>query len=90
MEDICKRACVLFPGLSPDGGIPINRSRLVDLSGRVFCHPDNMSYFPGEQVFDHYNAQMAELVDALVSGTSGRKVVQVRLLFWAQLKNKER
>ncbi len=25
---------------------------------------------------------MAELVDALVSGTSDRKVVQVRLLFW--------
>ena len=29
-------------------------------------------------------AQMAELVDALVSGTSNRKVVQVRVLFWAQ------
>ncbi len=28
---------------------------------------------------------MAELVDALVSGTSGRKVVQVRFLFWAQV-----
>lgn len=27
---------------------------------------------------------MAELVDALVSGTSDRKVVQVRFLFWAQ------
>jgi hypothetical protein len=27
---------------------------------------------------------MAELVDALVSGTSDRKVVQVRVLFWAQ------
>ncbi len=26
---------------------------------------------------------MAELVDALVSGTSVRKDVQVRLLFWA-------
>ena len=26
---------------------------------------------------------MAELVDALVSGTSNRKVVQVRVLFWA-------
>lgn len=26
---------------------------------------------------------MAELVDALVSGTSDRKVVQVRFLFWA-------
>ncbi len=28
-------------------------------------------------------AQMAKLVDALVSGTSGRKAVQVRVLFWA-------
>ena len=27
---------------------------------------------------------MAELVDALVSGTSDRKVVQVRVLFWVQ------
>ena len=27
---------------------------------------------------------MAELVDALVSGTSDRKIVQVRVLFWAQ------
>ena len=26
---------------------------------------------------------MAELVDALVSGTSVRKYVQVRVLFWA-------
>ena len=30
-----------------------------------------------------YVAQMAELVDALVSGTSVRKYVQVRVLFWA-------
>ena len=29
-------------------------------------------------------AQMAELVDALVSGTSNCEVVQVRVLFWAQ------
>ena len=28
-------------------------------------------------------AQVAELVDALVSGTSSRKGVQVRFLFWA-------
>lgn len=32
----------------------------------------------------HVDAGMAELVDALVSGTSNRKVVQVRALFWAQ------
>ena len=31
-------------------------------------------------------AQMAKLVDALVSGTSVRKDVQVRVLFWAQKK----
>jgi hypothetical protein len=31
-------------------------------------------------------AQVAELVDALVSGTSIRKDVQVRVLFWAQVK----
>jgi hypothetical protein len=27
---------------------------------------------------------MVKLVDTLVSGTSDRKVVQVRVLFWAQ------
>ena len=32
-------------------------------------------------------AQMAELVDALVSGTSGLKAVQVRALFWAPQKD---
>ncbi len=31
-----------------------------------------------------FSARMAELVDALVSGTSGRKAVQVRVLFRAQ------
>ena len=31
------------------------------------------------------DAQMAELVDALVSGTSVRKDVQVRVLFWVQI-----
>ena len=29
------------------------------------------------------NAQMVKLVDTLVSGTSARKGVQVRVLFWA-------
>lgn len=33
------------------------------------------------------SAQMAKLVDALVSGTSDRKVVQVRVLFWAPKKS---
>ena len=32
------------------------------------------------------NAQLAELVDALVSGTSVRKYVKVRVLYWAQAK----
>ena len=31
-----------------------------------------------------YYAQMVELVDTLVSGTSGRTAVQVRVLFWVQ------
>ena len=33
---------------------------------------------------------MAELVDALVSGTSIRKSVQVRVLFWAQKRKTEK
>jgi hypothetical protein len=35
-------------------------------------------------------AQMAELVDALVSGTSIRWDVQVRVLFWAQNNKKHK
>ena len=31
----------------------------------------------------HFFAQMAELVDALVSGSSVRKDVEVRVFFWA-------
>lgn len=30
-------------------------------------------------------AQVAELVDALASGASGRKVVEVQVFFWAPL-----
>ena len=41
-----------------------------------------MSIFAAEIL--EKTAQMAELVDALVSGTSVRKDVQVRVLFWAQ------
>ena len=33
-------------------------------------------------------AQMAELVDALASGASDRKVVEVRVLFWAPFNQK--
>ena len=39
-------------------------------------------------ILNIHHAQMAELVDALVSGTSVRKYVQVRVLFWAQEKVK--
>jgi hypothetical protein len=35
-------------------------------------------------LYNKTNAQMVELVDTLVSGTSGRKAVQVRVLFWVQ------
>ena len=35
-------------------------------------------------------AQMAKLVDALVSGTSVSDDVQVRVLFWAQNKTKDK
>ena len=37
-------------------------------------------------IFAHTKAQMVELVDTLVSGTSERKLVQVRVLFWAQIR----
>ena len=39
---------------------------------------------PGHSKRKEFIAQMAKLVDALVSGTSDRKVVQVRVLFWAR------
>ena len=37
-----------------------------------------------------FNAQMAKLVDALVSGTSVSNDVQVRVLFWAPEESAER
>ena len=33
------------------------------------------------------NAQVAKLVDALVSGTNDRKVLQVRVLSWAPIQS---
>ena len=33
----------------------------------------------------HFRAQVAELVDALASGASGRKAVEVRVFSWAPL-----
>ena len=40
---------------------------------------DSFAFF----LYNKMHAQMVELVDTLVSGTSDRKVVQVRVLFWA-------
>src|ERR1700761_5545122 len=34
-------------------------------------------------------AQVAELVDALVSGTSGRKALEVRVFSWAPVANRD-
>ena len=48
-----------------------------------FCHLNKKSYLRAENLRCHV-AQVAELVDALVSGTSNSNVVQVRFLFWAR------
>ena len=39
--------------------------------------------FSGETAASQNGAQVAELVDAQVSGTCGRKVVEVRVFSWA-------
>ena len=36
--------------------------------------------------FERTNAQLVELVDTLVSGTSGSNPVKVRVLYWARFK----
>ncbi len=41
--------------------------------------------FSGETAASQNGAQVAELVDAQVSGTCGRKVVEVRVFSWAPL-----
>ncbi len=42
----------------------------------------------GPMAYPHYAlAQVAELVDAQVSGTCGRKVVEVRVFSWAPFSN---
>ena len=66
---------------------PVEQFREEPASGRANSAPGRLD----EQVEKakkflislKYVAQMAELVDALVSGTSVRKYVQVRVLFWA-------
>ena len=45
---------------------------------------DGKERFKGKYVYLNRFARMAELVDALVSGTSVRKDVQVRVLFRVQ------
>jgi hypothetical protein len=55
-------------------------SKLFFFNKILFLHPNLRS----DKIFRSPTAQMAELVDALVSGTSVRKDVQVRVLFRAQ------
>ena len=56
----------------------INLFRANRLSISIICVS-----LPSNQGMLSTNAQVAELVDALVSGTSKRKFVQVRFLSWA-------
>ena len=53
---------------------------------RIFPHLGILFTFALRFCKKRTSAQMAKLVDALVSGTSDRKVVQVRVLFWAPKK----
>ncbi len=50
---------------------------LLHLKKQTLPYPGNYG------TYTDVNAQMAELVDALVSGTSGRKTLEVRVFFWA-------
>ena len=61
------------------------------LQGFLFCIEFKNLYFctPISKHPDTLKAQMAELVDALVSGTSVLSDVQVRVLFWAPGINKK-
>lgn len=54
---------------------------------RIFPHLGILFTFALRFCKKRTSAQMAKLVDALVSGTSDRKVVQVRVLFWAPKKS---
>jgi hypothetical protein len=51
---------------------------------QLFIRIIHLNLYICNPVFYRYYAWMAELVDALVSGTSVRKDVQVRVLFQAQ------
>ena len=72
-----KKACTFAPLLSPGGGI----GRRATLRGWCRFRRASSSLVLGTT---EGFAQMAELVDALVSGTSLSNEVQVRVLFWAQ------
>ncbi|SCA55450.1 hypothetical protein MTBPR1_100091 [Candidatus Terasakiella magnetica] len=48
----------------------------------IRCHPPKNRH-PVEGFATLKDAQVAELVDAQVSGTCGRKAVEVRLFSWA-------
>ncbi len=61
-----------------------SRVRVPFFALEIMKHPFIGCFFCGTPF---YNARMAELVDALVSGTSGRKPVQVRALFRAPQKS---
>ena len=60
---------------------------LPDNLKRIFPHLGILFTFALRFCKKRTSAQMAKLVDALVSGTSDRKVVQVRVLFWAPKKS---
>ena len=58
--------------------IKLSQNKLAPFANQLF-------YFcTRRKAFKPYSAQMAKLVDALVSGTSVSNDVQVRVLFWAQ------
>jgi len=45
--------------------------------------PESKNFYICNALNEKQNAQMVKSVDTLVSGTSARKGVQVRVLFWA-------
>jgi hypothetical protein len=59
------------------GTAALSGSAIEEAFGTAAEEPQLLSRMPSGR------AQMAELVDALVSGTSGRKAVGVRVPFWA-------
>ena len=57
---------------------------------RIFrAHNDAMRrLIDSSRAIGELNAQVAELVDALVSGISDRKIVEVRVFSWAPISKK--